>query len=166
MRMTRDALPFPPRIAQAVRHHPRRRRASARQVAPAMRPRTCVAVAANVYTAIIFRRLHCACLDAGDVSGLHSILHKSPWHVPALLSLAEVHFFSRANDETGQDLVLHSSHPGRCVTDICPQVERAMLALDAAAHPHFWRGGGGSAMLGTEGQGTGAVYFHAIMRHM
>ena len=48
------------------------------------------------------------------------------------------------------------------------QVERAMLALDAAAHPHFWRGGGGRAMLEMEQQaeeGAG-VYFHAIMRHM
>ncbi len=48
---------------------------------------------------------HAACLAAGDVSGLHAIYRKNPWHVPTLLSLAEVHFFSRANDETGQDMV-------------------------------------------------------------
>lgn len=48
---------------------------------------------------------HAACLDSAEVAGLHRILRKNPWHVPTLLSLAEVHFFSRANDETGQDLV-------------------------------------------------------------
>jgi hypothetical protein len=94
--------------------------------------------------------MHSECLNSGQLSGLHTIFRKNPWHIPTLLSLAEMHFVSRANDETGQDMV-----------------ERALLALDAASHPHFFDAtSSGGALLAFEGEGDGVCYFHAIMRHM